>query len=206
LKRRFFYLIIVFSVFSAVNLFAVAEVDLINPNEPIADLGIYNDADNSAESSFVTKENEKILPFIWQNVCGTVVPFKCGSGSFKQGDFWGGIGLVGFKLAQDCALGFTTYYAVKNCVLWYEKNYGDDFIDERIWLSERQENYSNMKMCAWITLGCFVANNAASIAFPIIKHHNVKKDKEEAASNFSKVSFYPVVTTEECGAVAVIRF
>jgi len=41
---------------------------------------------------------------------------------------------------------------------------------------------------------------------PVVHHNIEKKDKSTAASKFSSVSFYPVVTTEECGAVAVLRF
>ena len=53
-------IIILISLFSIYTIFAAsaAEVDKINPNEPVADLGIYNDANSSAESDAVTKANE----------------------------------------------------------------------------------------------------------------------------------------------------
>ena len=200
-------LIILISIFSICCSFVFsAEVDQMNPDEPVADLGVYNDANSSAESDAVTKANEKVMPFILKNMSGTVLPFKCGAGSFKQDDTWGGVGLVFAKLGQDTALGFTAYYAVQNCVLFWDKNILKNVSDENEWSCDWNANANKMETCAWITLGCFVANNIASIVLPVVHHNIEKKDKSTAAAKFSSVSFYPVVTTEEYGAVAVLRF
>lgn len=184
-----------------------AEVDLVNPNEPKADLGIYNDATGSADSDKIASahlESARTSSFVWSNVRGTVVPFAAGKGSFKQKDTAGGLMLVGARLVEDVSFGVTAYYGVQ--YLWNDIQLRLDKIDRTDELTATMnDQLDKTKLFGIITGGCLVLNNVLAIWRPIAVAQKRSNAVSFDGTNSVTVTFVPLVSTTSCGIAVVIK-
>ena len=201
-----------------------AEVDLINPDEPEADLGDASDA--NSHSNVTMTQNP--APYIWSNIGHEFIPFTGGRGSFKQQDTVGGLMLWGAQLVTNGVGCVAAYYGVINCWDYLNINgYTSNSILSTIassqamtaeeYQAQYEETGKQMKIFGAITLGCFIGETALAIARPIcvakkntktatINQNGLQLCSAQNGAYATTVSIVPVITPNAYGALAVVRY
>lgn len=173
-----------------------AEVDLINPNEPEANLGDAAGENNSAAAA--PRAEQTISDVVLTNVKNEFVPFLGGRGSFNQKDTTGGLLLFGTQLLTNGFACATIYYSAE---YYFAQTFASEtapaFVSEADraaydakLVSDLEYAQTRMKIFGGITLGCFIGETVLAIVRPFV-----------FAKQPAKISFTPVVVPNGLGAV-----
>jgi len=200
-KRNYFFLIFLF-VFAQAALFAVPEVDQINPNEPEADLGIYGMVDAKTVTADVSVWTVS-KPYIAMNLRDQFIPFMGGQGSFNQKDTAGGWILAGTQFVTmgfcvtSCVFGCKCIASVFGTISTMTMN--DAEAKKNLQEKYAAEFYDTREKClvySGVTVGCLAAETIFCLVRPLLF---VERQRKQTAF------VLPVVTPDSCGAVAVLR-
>jgi hypothetical protein len=169
----------------------VPEVMQTNPDEPVADLGIYGDSSPAKKEGGVTT-----FHCVLKNIEGTVIPFRFGVGSFEQGDKFGGFSLAGIRLVQDALFVATAYYGIMtlhSCVdiAMQKVDRTQEVVDEMYDNCSRAKWYGIASLCCW------------ALDLTVAVWRPIDYNKKHGGRS---VAFVPVVGVDACGAVAMVRF
>lgn len=201
--------------FAIASAFAkTAEVDLINPDEPEADLG--DASGDSSRLSVIYKQNP--LPFVLSNIGYEFIPFTGGRGSFNQKDKAGGLMLWGAQFVTNGFGCVTAYYGILSG--WdYLGMKGYTSLPVFSWIASQknltQEEYEaqyavnkeRLTIFGAVTLGCFVGETVLAIVRPIcIAKKNSKVATSQIQDRAIQLSFAPVITPNSYGVLTVVHF
>lgn len=230
MKRMIICLWLLCTLFSAVVGAQIPEVMLTNPNEPEADLGEAED-DSSDSSKAVAPATEKKQmmktdmgggAYVLENLKWQFVPFMGGHGSFSQRDTAGGIALLSGQLVTLGFMSAAVYHGVLAGMDTYacsffpsSENAYDEY--EAKMIGHLKTSETNMRIFGGIALGCFVAQNIFAIVRPL---YFAKKGRTACSNSLHdsigeakpncpcavEVSFASVITLDEYGAFAVVRY